>query len=141
MLSQIANSWYFQYNNAYCHSISSVIKECLFWRIIQMKPSFRSILLGLMSFAPFMATQGAQAANSTSVMPTSNHQKNYVSAGDVDPELLAKYQSAILNEYNLSSDIIGLSYHEESQTVDLSTFNGYVVTVPAGAMHPVPNGE
>jgi hypothetical protein len=97
----------------------------------QMKSTLKNVLLGLLSVLPLAAFGQTPSQPGTKVP-----------AESVDPKVLDDYQNRICNDFGASSDIIELNYHDETQTVDLSTFDGHTYTVPIETMeHPVPNGE
>ena len=104
-----------------------------------MKSSLKKIALGLIGLVPFAALKSPLAAE----VPPANKASTPAStpASAIDPSELNDYQDLIRTNYGITSDIIGLNYHDESQTVDLSTYDGNTVTVDMLDMHPVPNGE
>jgi hypothetical protein len=102
-----------------------------------MKSGMKKVVIGLIGLIPLVGLRTSFAAGNTSAGEASTQ----VSATDVDPQTLSDYQDLIRNNYGLSSDIVNLNYHDESQTVDLSTFDGHTVTVPIEEMRPSPNGE
>jgi hypothetical protein len=103
-----------------------------------MKPGMKKIVIGLIGLIPFVGLRSSFAAGSAS----SGEASTTVSASDVDSQTLIDYQDLIRTYYGISSDIVNLNYHDESQTVDLSTFDGNTVTVPIHEMRVgSPNGE
>jgi hypothetical protein len=111
---------------------------------MKMKPGMKKIVLGLFGLIPFVALKSplAEASQSANCPPSGDGSGTSVAATDVDPQTLAEYQDLIRTNYGVSSDIVNLNYHEESQTVDLSTFDGHTVTVVMREMHTgSPNGE
>ena len=107
-----------------------------------MKPGLKKIALGLIGLVPFVALKSPLAAElGTATSKASTEAETTIPAAVVDPQELNGYQDLIRTNFGVRSDIIGLSYHDESQTVDLSTFDGHTLTVSVCDSHPVPNGE
>jgi hypothetical protein len=107
-----------------------------------MKSGLKKIALALIGLVPFIALKSPLAAESDAKKnKVSTEAETTVPAAAADPQELAEYQDLIRTNFGVTSDIIGLNYHDESQTVDLSTFDGNNLTVPMRDMHPVPNGE
>jgi hypothetical protein len=108
-----------------------------------MKLDMKKIVFTLIALIPFAALKSpiAEAAQTTST-GSSDQPGTSVAATDVDPQTLNDYQDLIRTNYGVTSDIVNLNYHDESQTVDLTTFDGTTVTVHMHEMHTgSPNGE
>jgi hypothetical protein len=107
-----------------------------------MKSSLRKLVFGLVGLVPFVALKSPLASEPRAANQVGTQAGATVPAAAVDPDTLNDYQNLINADFGISSDIIELNYHDESQTVDLSTFDGHTVTVPIHTMHTgSPNGE
>lgn len=108
-----------------------------------MNSKLKKVLFGMIGLIPFAALKSplasdGGAANRGSLGETGTS----VPAAAVDPQTLSDYQNVISTDFGISSDIIGLKYHDELQTVDISTFDGHTVSIPIHTMHTgSPNGE
>jgi hypothetical protein len=107
-----------------------------------MKSGIKKFVISLIGLIPFAVTKASLAESQRADCPLTPEVSNSVCVTEIDSQTLEDYQNLIRNNYGLSSDIITINYHYESQTVDLSTFDGHIITIPINEMRVAsPNGE
>ena len=110
---------------------------------LQMKSVSKKLVYGLIGLVQFAALKSSLAydGGATDRPGPLNKDGASIPAAAVDPETLIEYQNLLSTHFGISSDIMEVTYHDESQTVDLSTFDGHTIRVSPMAQQGSPNGE